>query len=165
MRRPVANAALGTGRQAGAYTALEGCPERRYVMRKMLSALAAALAVAGGAAAIAGAAQAQPYGYYDNSGDYAYRYAPPREYDGSGRYKPYSYYNGYDGYDYAPTTPEASAAIGAAMATAALGHTPYDQYGADPNGVVAPDGHQIKCKLVDEWNDYADRYVKRRVCW
>ena len=46
MRRPVANAALGTGRQAGAYTALEGCPERRYVMRKMLSALAAALAVA-----------------------------------------------------------------------------------------------------------------------
>lgn len=134
-------------------------------MRKMLSALVAGLAVAGGATAIAGAAQAQPYGYYDNSGDYAYRYAPPREYDGSGRYVPYSYYNGYDGYSYAPATGEASAAIGTAMAAAALGHTPYDEYGADPNGVVAPDGHQIKCKLVDDWNDYANRYVKHRVCW
>jgi hypothetical protein len=134
-------------------------------MRKLPRALAVSLAAAG-AAAIAGAGQAQPYGDYTGHGaDYAYRYAPPQQYDGSGRYLPYSYYNGYDGYNYAPTTPEASAAVGAAMAAAALGHAPYDRYGPDPNGVVAPDGHQIKCKLVSDWNDYYSRYVKHRVCW
>lgn len=127
-------------------------------MRNSLGAAILALAVAG-------VAQAQPYGDYTGRGaEYGYRYAPPRAYDGAGRYLPYSYYNGYDGYDYPPATPEAGAALAAAMAAAALGHAPYDEYGPDPNGAVAPDGHQIKCKLVSDWSDYYSRYVRRRVC-
>jgi hypothetical protein len=45
------------------------------------------------------------------------------------------------------------------------GHPAYDQYGTDPNGLRAPDGHRIKCKLVDQWDGYLGRYVRQRVCW
>jgi hypothetical protein len=41
---------------------------------------------------------------------------------------------------------------------------PYDRFGPDPNGMIAPDGHVIKCKLRDTWSDRVDRYVTRRVC-
>jgi hypothetical protein len=123
------------------------------MMRKILSAAFLA------GLAIAGSVQAQPYGYYTGSGaEYAYRYAPPRAYDGNGRYTPYSYYNGYDGYN--PVAPS-----GAAMASAATGRPANDQYGPDPAGLAARDGHRIECKLVSDWNDYARRYVARRVCW
>ena len=33
---------------------------------------------------------------------------------------------------------------------------PFDRYGPDPNGMIAPDGHRIKCKLQD---DYGYRYA------
>jgi hypothetical protein len=115
-------------------------------MRGMLCALAAGLALAGGAAADAGLAQ--PYGYYPGPGEYAYRYAPPRAYDYDGRYTRYSYDNG--GY-YAPP--------------ARAGHARYDRYGPDPNGLLAPDGHVIKCKLATRWSGYYARYVTRRECW
>jgi hypothetical protein len=46
-----------------------------------------------------------------------------------------------------------------------LGHPAYDQYGPDPNGTIAPDGHRIKCKLVNEWNGYYGEYLRRRACW
>jgi len=143
-------------------------------MRKMLSAraagvVAAGLMAAGGAAATAGAAKAQPTGYYPAPGAYAYRYDPPRAYDANGDYTGQTYGDGYDGYDAygdaAAAAGDTGAALGAAVAAATLGHAPYDQYGPDPNGAVAPDGHQLKCKLVQDWNDYADRYVTRRVCW
>jgi hypothetical protein len=45
------------------------------------------------------------------------------------------------------------------------GHPAYDEYGPDPNGLRAPDGHRIKCKLMDQWDDYAGQYVRRRNCW
>lgn len=45
------------------------------------------------------------------------------------------------------------------------GHPAYDEYGPDPNGVRAPDGHRIKCKLVDQWDGYLGQYVRRRACW
>lgn len=135
-------------------------------MRKMLSAVVAGLAVAGGAAAIAGAAQAQPYGYYPAPGGYGYRYDPPRVYDSDGRYTTYSYYNGYGAYDGAAgAAGVAGALLGAAIAPEILGHAPYDRYGPDPNGMVAPDGHQIKCKLVDTYDGYYGRYMTRRECW
>ena len=45
------------------------------------------------------------------------------------------------------------------------GHPAYDQFGPDPNGVRAPDGHRLKCKLVDQWDGYAGQYIRRRMCW
>lgn len=129
-------------------------------MRKMLSALVAGLAVAGGAAAIAGAAQAQPYGYYPAPGYYGYRYEPPRTYDAEGRYTPYTYENGYGS---EPAL--AGVLLGSVLAPDVAGHAPYDQYGPDLNGMVATDGHAIKCKLVDTWSDRYGRYMKRRECW
>jgi hypothetical protein len=45
------------------------------------------------------------------------------------------------------------------------GHPAYDEYGPDPNGLRAPDGHRIKCKLVDQWDDDYGQYVRRRNCW
>jgi hypothetical protein len=41
---------------------------------------------------------------------------------------------------------------------------PYDRFGPDPNGLIARDGHRIKCKLTDDWSYRLDRYVTRRVC-
>lgn len=143
-------------------------------MRRMLSALVAGLAVAGGAAAFTGGAQAQPYGYYGAPGYYGYRYDPPRTYGPTGAYTPYNYYNGYDGYngyggysgyDGYGGYGAAGSVLGAALAPEILGHAPYDEYGPDPNGLVAPDGHQIKCKLIDNWDSYRNAYVKRRQCW
>jgi hypothetical protein len=134
-------------------------------VRRRIGALAAGLALAA-----AGAALAQPYGYYpDSSADYAYRYAPPRAYDYDGRYTPYAYSNGYDGYngygDDALPSPAGGVLLGALLAPEVLGHAPFDEYGADPNGMVAADGHRIKCKLADAWDGYRNAYVRRRQCW
>jgi hypothetical protein len=41
---------------------------------------------------------------------------------------------------------------------------PYDRYGPDPNGLIAADGHRIKCKLQDSYSYRFERYVTRRVC-
>jgi hypothetical protein len=114
------------------------------------------------ATALAGAAHAQVTGYYPGSdASYAYRYVPPIAYGASGDYTPNTYYTGYDAYNdqdgYYVVMPDA------AMAEAALEHARRDAYGPDPNGVLAPDGHRIKCKLVTD-----DRYgwpMKHRVCW
>ena len=138
-------------------------------MRKTLL-IALAAGVAGVAAAGAGSAKAQPYGYYpDRSADYAYRYAPPRAYDSDGNYTAYSYGNGSDGYNasvgYGLAAGLGAALLGAAISPDVLGHAPYDQYGPDPNGMVAPDGHRIKCKLTDSYNGDYGRYVTRRACW
>ena len=140
-------------------------------MRKMLTAAAASLAVAGGAAALTGTAQAQPYGYYTGNGYYAYRYDPPRSYGSDGRYTPYSYYNGYNGYgayggDYGTSEAAlAGALLGAVISPDVLGHAPYDQFGPDPNGMIAADGHRIKCKLMDSYDSYYGAYRTRRQCW
>ena len=130
-------------------------------MRKMLIAAAASLAVAGAATALTGAAQAQPYGYYTPGGGYAYRYDPPRTYGYDGRY------NGYYGNDDYGSSDAAiaSALLGATIAPDVLGHAPYDQYGPDPNGMVAPDGHLIKCKLVNSYDGDYGGYRTRRQCW
>ena len=145
-------------------------------MRKMLSAVVASLAVAGGAAAIAGAAHAQPYGYYTGPGHYGYRYDPPRAYGYGGGYTPYSYYNGYNdyggyqgyggnGYYGSSGAALAGALLGAMIAPEVLGHAPYDEFGPDPNGMIAPDGPRIKCKLVNGYDSYDGRYRTRRQCW
>jgi len=44
------------------------------------------------------------------------------------------------------------------------GAVPYDRFGPDPNGMIAADGHRIKCKLQDTYSYRFDRYVTRRVC-
>jgi hypothetical protein len=132
-------------------------------MRKMLTATAAGLAVASGAMALAGAAQAQPYGHYTSDGRYAYTYEAPRAYGYDGRYLPYGYYNGYSGYSSEAAL--AGALLGAAIAPDILGHAPYDQFGPDPNGMVASDGHLIKCKLVNSYDGYYGAYRTRRECW
>jgi len=126
-------------------------------MRRMLTAVTAGLAIAGGAAALAGSAQAQPYGYYRDNGYYGYRYDPPRAYGGDGRYTPYSYYNGYDG------AGVAGALIGSLMGYRA--NVPYDRYGADPNGMIAPDGHRIKCKLRSRYDGDYGGYRTVRECY
>ncbi len=127
-------------------------------MRKMLCAMAAGLA------AIAAAARGQPTGYYPGpNASYAYRYAPPRAYGPSGDYTPETYYSGYD--TYYGQEGRWVAPPGAAAAEAAIEHAPRDAYGPDPNGLVAPDGHRIKCKLVGDWSSYAGRHVTRRECW
>jgi hypothetical protein len=132
-------------------------------MRKMLTA-AAGLAVAGGAIALAGAAQAQPTGLYVGDGYYAYRYDPPRAYGYDGRYLPYGHY--YDGdSSYNSVAVLAGALLGATLPADILRHAPADQYGPDPNGMIAGDGHRIKCKLQTRYDGYYGRYRTRRECW
>jgi hypothetical protein len=46
----------------------------------------------------------------------------------------------------------------------APGAMPYDRFGPDPNGMIAADGHRIKCKLEDTYSYRFDRYMTRRVC-
>ena len=121
-------------------------------MRKLLLAgLAGATLLGGGM--IAQTAAGQPYVVYQ---------APPAEpgyrYDADGR----PYYD--DGYRAtAPVYLEGAAVIGPALVEG-YASVPYDRYGPDPNGMVAPDGHRIKCKLDDSYDPGLDRYITRRVC-
>ncbi len=127
-------------------------------MRKLLVATVAGASVLGGAM-VAQAVQAQPYGYYERV---APRYAPVYHYDTYGRrYFEDAYGRHYVGDYDAPAI--AGSVLGPALAEG-YGRVPYDRYGPDPNGMIAADGHIIKCKLEDGWNDRVDRYITRRVC-
>ncbi|HEY0436773.1 MAG TPA: hypothetical protein VGC92_09045 [Phenylobacterium sp.] len=122
-------------------------------MRNLLLAAAAGAAALGGAA-IAPAVHAQPYDYYRPAPAYepAYRYDDyGRRYDYDEAYRP-----GY-------AAPMAGAVIGSTIYDT-YGRVPVDRFGPDPNGMIAPDGHRIKCKLRDTWDDRFDRYMTRRVC-
>jgi hypothetical protein len=127
-------------------------------MRKLLVAAAAGASVLGGAM-IAQPLQAQPYGYY--------RPAPPYyayHYDSYGR----RYFEDADGRHYTDDRPyDAPAIAGSVLGPAfAEGYAdvPYDRYGPDPNGMIARDGHRIKCKLQDVFDDRYGGYLRRRVC-
>lgn len=131
-------------------------------MRKMMGAALIGLMVTGGAV-IAGTASAQPYGYY---------YAPAPGYYDNGYYRsapPPAYYNGDNGY-YAPgyyTSPGlAGAVIGTLLGGGAYpANVPVDRYGPDPNGMIASDGHRIKCKISSGYDERYGRYRSFRVCW
>jgi hypothetical protein len=126
-------------------------------MRKMMGAAIIGLTVAGGAV-IAGTANAQPYGYY---------YAPAPGYYDNGYYRsgpPPYYSNGYNGYYTAPGL--GGALLGSALPGAAYpAGVPVDRYGPDPNGMIAPDGHKIKCKLRSGYDERYGRYRTFRMCW
>ena len=123
-------------------------------MRKLLLTALGAATVIGGAA-MAPAIHAQPYVVYPAART---PLEPGYRYDAYGR----PYYD--DGYR-APGRylGEAGAAIGPALADG-YGRIPYDRYGPDPNGLIAADGHLIKCKLQDNYDYHVDHYVTRRVC-
>jgi len=126
-------------------------------MRKMLGAALLGLTVAGGAV-MASSVQAQPYGYYAPAPgyyDHGYYVAPA----------PAAPVYVAPGTVYADPSAAAAAAIGAAVgAYAYQPGVPVDRYGPDPNGMIAPDGHRIKCKLRDDY-DYRGRFYTHRECW
>ena len=121
-------------------------------MRKLLFAAAAGATVLGGAM-IAGAAQAQPY-YVAPAPAYVAP-APAYHFDSYGRLV-------YDPPYAAPVV--GGAVIGPSLGLA-YGAVPFDQYGPDPNGMIAADGHKIKCKLQDDYDGRFDRYMTHRVCY
>ncbi|HZZ69200.1 MAG TPA: hypothetical protein VFE18_13590 [Phenylobacterium sp.] len=123
-------------------------------MRKLLL-IGVAGATLLGAAAIGQAASAQAYVVYPTP---APAVEPGYRYDAYGR--PY-YDDGYRAPDV--YVGEAGSAIGPALVEG-YASVPYDRYGPDPNGMVAPDGHRIKCKLDDTYDGRLDRYITRRVC-
>ncbi len=101
----------------------------------MRKLLVAALA---GASALGGAMIAQGAG----AQPYYYGPAPARIYEPGYRYDDY----GRPYYD------EGYAAV------------PVDRFGPDPNGMIAADGHRIKCKLQDDYSYRLGRYLTHRVC-
>ena len=127
------------------------------VMRKMLSTAVIGLTALGGAV-IAGGAQAQPYGYY---------YTPPTGYYDNGYYHSAPTYNGYytaPAYGYNDPAAVAGALIGSVIAPTYGSAVPVDRFGPDPNGMIAPDGHRIKCKLRTGYDTYG-RYRRFRECF
>jgi hypothetical protein len=92
------------------------------------------------------AVQAQPRYWQDDQGQYQ-----PRSHGDDYRYRSQPYPDRYYGYGYEGVP-------------LVRGHPAYDEYGPDPNGLRAADGHRIKCKLVDQWDDYYGR-IRRRQCW
>jgi hypothetical protein len=118
-------------------------------MRKLHLAAAAGASVLG-VAMIAGAAQAQRY-YVAPAPAYVPA-APAYHYDDYGRLV------------YDPPYAIGGAVIGAPVA-GAYGAVPFDRYGPDPNGMIAADGHKIKCKLQDDYDDRFGRYMTHRVCF
>lgn len=131
-------------------------------MRKMLGAAIVGLTVAGGAI-VAGTAQAQPYGYYAPAPGYydnGYYRPAPTPYYRNGYYATpsYSYYSGSD------AAGLAGALIGSVLAPAYGSAVPVDRFGPDPNGMIAPDGHRIKCKIRTGEDGYG-RYRAFRDCY
>jgi hypothetical protein len=104
------------------------------------------------AALLPAAVNAQPRDSYDQ-GDQGYYQGDPGYYrgdrDDDDRRAPRYWDRGY-GYGVVPYV---------------RGHPAYDEFGPDPNGVRALDGHRIKCKLVDQWDGYTGQYIRRRACW
>jgi hypothetical protein len=128
------------------------------LMRKLIFAAVAGATVLGGAM-IAQGAQAQPYGYYE-------RVAPAYHYDSYGRRYWVDRYGRHYVDEVAPRYyDDDGLAIGGALLGSVLGDVPYDRYGPDPNGMLARDGHRIKCKLTSDWSYRLDRYTTRRVCY
>jgi hypothetical protein len=123
-------------------------------MRKLLTLALAGAAFAG--AGLATAAQAQPYGAYP-PGYYGPAYRDPGYRDYDHRRTDDYYRRDYYGDD--SVAGLAGALLGSAM------RVPYDRYGADPNGMIARDGHRIKCKLTDGYDSRYGRYMTHRVCW
>jgi hypothetical protein len=123
------------------------------LMRQLLLAAVAGATLLGGAA-IAQAVSAQPYVVYPAGPAVV---EPGYRYDAYGR--PY-FDDGYRGPAYVP---EAGSVLGPAIVNG-YASVPYDRYGPDPNGMIAPDGHRIKCKLDDSYDSRLDRYITRRVC-
>lgn len=125
-------------------------------MRSKLGAALAGLTVVAGGAMIAGSATAQTY--YYNPPPVTYYTPPPAGY----------YVAPAPGYVYDPDNPAAvaGAVIGSVIGTMpAYGPAvPVDRYGPDPNGMIAADGHRIKCKLRNDWDSDYDHYTVRRVC-
>ena len=60
---------------------------------------------------------------------------------------------------------DAPVGLGGALLGSLLGDVPYDRYGADPNGMIARDGHVIKCKLTDDYDSRYGREMTHRVCY
>src|SRR5690242_18421911 len=120
-------------------------------MRKMLFAAAAGASVLGGAM-IAQAVQAQPYVVAPAP---VYAPAPAYHYDAYGRLV----------YDPAYAAPVVGGAVIGPPLAAVGRAVPFDEYGPDPNGMIAADGHKIKCKLTDDWDSRFDRYMTHRVCY
>ncbi|HEY8572138.1 hypothetical protein [Phenylobacterium sp.] len=111
----------------------------------------------------------QPYGYTQ---PYAQPYAQPYGYN-----QPYAYNQPYSSYGSNNGLSAGLAVLGSlfGLNTSALSYngygynTPYgavpvDQYGPDPNGMIAPDGHRIKCKLRRSYDSYYRQTVTRREC-
>ena len=139
-------------------------------MRKLIGLALTAATIAGAGLATSAQAQyyrpapapyAQPYGGYDNRYDPRY----DNRYQSQGGYNNYNNYNSYGG--------SGGAGLAGALLGSLLGDNgggggydrmPYDRYGADPNGMIARDGHRIKCKLQDRSDGYG-RSVRQRVCW
>jgi hypothetical protein len=129
-----------------------------------MCAAAAGVALIAGAAGIATAAQAQPYG--DS-------YGPPPPY-GRGYERPYDDGRYGQPYGYRGEDPVAAgmAALGAVLGLNLQGGyggygygVPVDRYGPDPNGMIGPDGRRIKCKLRRTYDRGYGGYVTRRECW
>jgi hypothetical protein len=143
-------------------------------MRNLVTAVLAGASVLG-AGAVAQTAQAQPYGYYYNRPPPPPAYYP---YNGSGyytapsyrpntAYTPYNSYTPYGGYNSGSSSGLSAglAVLGSALGLNTGGYgAPYDRYGYDPNGMIAPDGHRIKCKNRRVYDGYYGGYVTRRVC-
>jgi len=123
-------------------------------MRKLLLAGVAGATLLGGAM-IAQSVSAQPYVVYPAAPAVV---EPGYRYDAYGR----PYYD--DGYR-APGVyvGEAGSVLGPAIVNG-YASVPYDRYGPDPNGMIARDGHRIKCKLQDVFDDRYGGYLRRRVC-
>ena len=121
-------------------------------IRKMAVAAAAGAAAMGGAM-IAQTVHAQTY-YVPAP---APLYEPGYRYDEFGR----PYYE--DRYRPRYVAPLAGAVVGPPLADV-YARVPVDRYGPDPNGMIAADGHRIKCKLTDDWDSRFDRYITHRVC-
>src|SRR5690242_16803253 len=119
-------------------------------MRKLLVAAAAGASVLGGAM-IAQAVHAQTYVVAPP----LYAPAPAYHYDAYGRLV----------YDPAYAAPVVGGAVIGPPLAAVGRAVPFDEYGPDPNGMIAADGHKIKCKLTDDWDSRFDRYMTHRVCY
>jgi hypothetical protein len=121
-------------------------------MRKLTMAALAGVMVAGGALA---SCASDPYydGYSVSS---------------MGRYDPYydrSYYGPVyrPGYAYDPGAGLAASVLGSLLGTG-YADVPHDRYGPNPHGMIAPDGHRIRCSLRRSYDRMYNAYVTRRVC-